>query len=190
MPEEPAPKPQTPETDAGHVPMEEEMDRAKWTLPPMAPVLIAAGVIAIIVGIFAWTLRWKPTTSSKILDINIVEQTDQKSVLVGINLDVANVSKNPVWLNTAKVKVDTDKPEPLEDEAASPVDFERYFTAYPALREKAIEPLRRDTKIDPNGHIERMVVVGFPVSKAEFERRKSLVVTIDVADQYPIVIKQ
>jgi hypothetical protein len=187
---EPTPKPQTPETDAGHVPMDEEMDRAKWTLPPMAPVLIAAGVIAIIVGIFAYTLRWKPTTASKILDVNAVEQADQHSVLVAINLDVANVSQRPVYLNTAKVKIDTDKPEPLEDEAASPVDFERYFTAYPALRANAIEPLRRDTKIDPNGHIERMIVVGFPISKAEFDRRKSLVITIDVADQRPIVIKQ
>jgi hypothetical protein len=170
--------------------MEEEMDRAKWTLPPMAPVLIAAGVIVIIVGILAWTMRWKPTTASKIVDINAVEQADQASVLVAINVDVANVSQKPVWLNTAKVKVDTDKPEPLEDEAASPVDFERYFTAYPALRAKAIEPLRRDTKVDPNGHIQRTIVVGFPLSKAEFEKRKSLVVTIDVADQYPIVIKQ
>ena len=187
---EPAPKPQVPETDAGHVPMEEEMDRAKWTLPPIAPVLIAAAVIAIIVGILAWTMRWKPTTASKILDINAVEQADQGSVLIAINVDVANVSQKPVWLNNAKVKVDTDKPEPLEDEAASPVDFERYFTAYPALRANAIEPLRRDTKIDPNGHIQRMIVVGFPLSKAEFDGRKSLVVTIDVADQYPIVIKQ
>ena len=187
---EPSPKPQAPETDAGHVPMEEEMDRAKWTLPPIAPVLIAAGVIAIIVGILAWTMRWKPTTASKIVDINAVEQADQTSILIAINVDVANVSQKPVWLNTAKVKVETDKPEPLEDEAASPVDFERYFTAYPALRTKAIEPLRRDTKIDPNGHIQRTIVVGFPVSKADFDRRKSLVVTIDVADQYPIVIKQ
>jgi hypothetical protein len=187
---EPESKPQTPDTDAGHVPMDEEMDRAKWTLPPLMPVLIAAGVIAIIVGIFAWTLRWKPTTASKILDVNVVEQADQQSVLVAINLDVSNISQKPVWLNTAKVKIDTDKPEPLEDEAASPVDFERYFIAYPELRKNAIEPLRRDTKIDPNGRIERMVVVGFPVSKAEFDRRKSLVVTIDVADQYPIIIKQ
>ena len=187
---EPVPKPQTPETDAGHIPMEEEMDRAKWTLPPMAPVLIAAGVIAIIVGIFAWTMRWKPTTASKILDVNAVEQADQTSVLVAVNVDIANVSQKPVWLNTAKVKVDTDKPEPLEDEAASPVDFERYFVAYPGLSANAIEPLRRDTKIDPNGHIQRTIVVGFPVSKAEFEKRKSMVVTIDVADQYPIVIKQ
>lgn len=187
---EPVPNPQTPETDAGHIPMEEEMDRAKWTLPPMMPVLIAAAVIAIILGILAWTLRWKPTTASKILDVNVVEQSNQTSVLVAINVDVANVSQKPVWLNTAKVKIDTDKPDPLEDEAASPVDFERYFTAYPDLRKNAIEPLRRDTKIDPNGHLQRMVVVGFPVSKAEFDRRKSLVVTIEVADQRPIIIKQ
>ncbi len=187
---EPAPKPQTPETDAGHIPMDEEMDRAKWTLPPVMPVLIAAGVIAIIVGIFAFTLRWKPTTDSKILDVNAVEQADQRSVLVAINVDVANVSQKPVWLNTAKVKIDTNKPEPLEDEAASPVDFERYFTAYPELGKNAIEPLRRDTRIDPNGRIQRMLVVGFPLTKAEFDRRKSLVVSIDVADQRPIVIKQ
>ena len=187
---EPIRKPQTPETDAGHVPMTEEFDRAKWTLPPMKPVLIAAAVIAVIVGILALTLRWKPTTASKILDVNAIEQADQQSVLVAINVDVSNVSQNPVWLNTAKVKIDTDKPEPLEDEAASPVDFERYFTGYPDLRKNAMEPLRPDTKLDPNGHIQRTLIVAFPVSKAEFDRRKSLVVSIDVVDQYPIVIKQ
>ena len=187
---DPAPKPKTPETDAGHVPMTEELDRPKWTLPPMMPVVIAGAVIAIIVGIFAFTMRWKPTTSSKIVDVNTVEQADQGHVLVAINLDVANVSQKPLWLNTAKVTVEGDKPEPLEDEAASPVDFERYFQGYPDLRKNALEPLRPDTKIDPNGHVQRTIIVGFPVSKAEFDRRKSLVVTIAVADQRPIVIKQ
>jgi hypothetical protein len=187
---EPVRKPETAETDAGHVPMTEEFDRAKWTLPPMMPVVIAAAVIAVIVGIFAWTLRWKPTTASKILDVNTIEQADQSSVLVAINVDVGNVSQQPVWLNAAKVKIETDKPEPLEDEAASPVDFQRYFTAYPDLRKNALEPLRPDTKIDPNGHIQRTLIVAFPISKAEFDKRKSMVVTIAVADQYPIVIKQ
>jgi hypothetical protein len=170
--------------------MGEELDRAKWTLPPVMPVVIAAALIAVIVAIFAWTLRWKPTTASKILDVNAIEQVDQKSVLVAVNVDISNVSQKPVWLNAAKVKIDTEKPEPLEDEAASPVDFERYFRAYPDLSKNATEPLRPDTKVDPNGHIQRTLIVGFPVSKAEFDRRKSLVVTIAVADQYPIVIKQ
>jgi hypothetical protein len=187
---ETAPQPPTPETDAGHVPMTEELDRAKWTLPPAKPLLIAGAIVAVILGILAWTLRWEPTTTSKILDVNVIEQASQGNVLVAINVDVANVSERPLWLNNAKVKIETDKPEPLEDDAASPVDFERYFTAYPALRTKAIEPLRPDTKIEPNGHAERMLVVGFPISKADFEKRKSLVVVIDVADQRPIIIKQ
>jgi hypothetical protein len=187
---EPAPKTPQPEPDAGHIPMTEEMDRAKWTLPPIKPVLIAAGIIAVIVVILAWTLRWKPTTASKILDVNVVEQADQRNVLVAINVDVVNVSEKPLWLNNARVKIDTDKPEPLQDDAASPVDFERYFVAYPDLGKNVKEPLRPDTKLDPNGHAERTLIVGFPVSKAEFERRKSLVVTIDVADQRPIVIRQ
>ena len=42
---EPLQKPiEKPTYDAGHVPMGEEMDSARWTLPPIVPVAIAAAV--------------------------------------------------------------------------------------------------------------------------------------------------
>ena len=43
-----APKPPPP--DAGHIPMTEEMDSARWTLPPIVPLLIAAAAVALAAG--------------------------------------------------------------------------------------------------------------------------------------------
>ena len=43
-------KPTKPEYDAGHVPITEEFDSPKRTLPPAAPVAIALAVVAIVIG--------------------------------------------------------------------------------------------------------------------------------------------
>ena len=67
-PPEPAATPQSkpgqpaakPEPEYAHVPMSEEFDKAKWTLPPFVPVLIAAVVVAVIVAIVSFTNRPKP----------------------------------------------------------------------------------------------------------------------------------
>ncbi|MBV9608247.1 MAG: hypothetical protein JO187_01710, partial [Acidobacteria bacterium] len=63
----PAPNPAAPKRaargpapDAGHIPITEEMDSYKWTLPPVAPVIIVVLVLGAIVGAFAWFLRAKP----------------------------------------------------------------------------------------------------------------------------------
>ena len=55
-----------PEYDAGHVPITEELDSAKRTLPPAAPVAIALVVVAIVVGIIAYTERSTPVSKGGI----------------------------------------------------------------------------------------------------------------------------
>ena len=59
-PPKPSPTPASSPAGAGRVPMSEEFDRAKWTLPPIVPVLIAAAAIAIVVAVVALSTRAKP----------------------------------------------------------------------------------------------------------------------------------
>jgi hypothetical protein len=53
-----AAKPKPPDAlNAGHIPITEEMDSAKWTLPPIVPLLIAAVVVGILVAVVALSNR-------------------------------------------------------------------------------------------------------------------------------------
>ena len=62
-------KAQEPEYDAGHVPMTEELDDARHSLPNMAPVLIALVIIAVVIGVAAFFLRSKPMANGTIENV-------------------------------------------------------------------------------------------------------------------------
>ena len=67
-----APKPEP--ADAGHIPMTEEMDRAKWTLPPVIPVLVAAAVVLIVLALYTHHAV-KPMITAKILGAYAAQST-------------------------------------------------------------------------------------------------------------------
>jgi hypothetical protein len=183
----PAPKPLA-GTDAGRVPITEEMDSAKWTLPPIVPVLIALAAVAIVVGIFSFANRAKPAASGEITDVQAVEMKNGQT-LVAINVKVHNTSDRTLYIkNLYGELVVPDKNEAIKDEAASPVDFERYYGGFPDLRTNAIDPLRPETKVPAGADAAGRIVVSFPVTRQQFDARKSLAVRLDLYDQRPVVI--
>lgn len=189
MPDEPKPAPPT-EPDAGHLPMSEEMDSAKRTLPPVMPVLLALVGIAIIVASVAWYQRPTAPASGAIQNVVAVEP-QPGSVMVGINVQLRNTTEKPLWINSVSAELVTaDSAEPMQDEAASHVDLERYYQAYPDLRQGVIAPLKPETKIPPGGEAAGRIVVSFPVSKQQFDGRKSISVRVVPYDQQAIVITQ
>lgn len=190
------PKPASEQTapDAGHMPMTEEMDSAKWRLPPILPVLVAAAAIVIVLGIFAFVTS-RPLAVGKILSITSVEQVSKDSVLVAINAEVKNVSKKPVFIKEIEAELapaaNAQDQSILRDEAAPATDYDRYFQAYPALAQNKIEPLRRETKLQPGETAQGMIIVGFPVNQQAFDQRKSLNLLITLYDHsVPVKIKQ
>jgi hypothetical protein len=56
------------------------------------------------------------------------------------------------------------------------------------LKQNAIDALRPELKLQPGERARGMIIVTFPVDKAEFERRKSLAVVLDPYDHLPVVI--
>jgi len=187
MPEQP--KSTQPSPDAGHIPITEEMDSAKWTLPPILPVVIVLVVLAAIVGGGAYLLRPKPGASGAITGVYAAESPDKSSTMVLIEVSVSNIGNKPMWVREITAQLKTDEKE-LTDEAASPVDFARYFQAFPALAQHQSAPLKPETKIAPGGQAEGMVLVSFPVSKDAFDKRKSLTVTLENYDRRPMVIAE
>ena len=66
-------------------------------------------------------------------NITAVEIPDQNMVMVAINVTVHNSGEKSLWIHDIKGKIATDSGE-LSDEAASAVDFDRYFQAFPAAQ--------------------------------------------------------
>jgi len=183
----PAPK-QTVEYDRAHVPMGEEFDKAKWTMPPWQPVVIALVVVGIAVGVIAYFNRAKPPASGGIDEITSVNIPGD-SVMVAINTHFANSSQYTIKVHTIKATVQTSKGE-FSDEAANASDFERYYTAYPDLKQNAKTPLMQDARVAPGANGIGTIIVSFPIPKDVFDARQSLSVSVIPYDGLPIVLKK
>jgi hypothetical protein len=184
-----ATKPTVNQPDAGHILITEEMDSAKWTLPPVMPVIIVLAILAVIVGLAAYLLRPKPGASGSITGVYAAEISDKSSTMVLVQVNVSNIGNKPIWVRNIKAQLKTDQGE-WTDDAASPVDFARYFQALPVLAEHQSAPLKPEAKINPGGQVQGMVLVSFPVAKDAFDKRKSLTVTLENYDRRPMVISE
>lgn len=188
---ESAKKPKTakPPPDAGHIPMTEEMDSARWTLPPVLPVAVVAAVLAVIVGAYTWHARPKPLSTGVITNVFAVEQADKSGVMVMLHLRLQNTGEKPLWVRQLRAQLKTDQGE-WSDEAAAAVDHPRYFQAFPELGKHGIAPLKLESRIEPGAQQDCMMIVAFPVNKEAFDKRKGLSVTLEAYDRRPMVIEE
>lgn len=193
MPEEtsqPAPNAISPETPQPKTNFNigEEFGTAKKNLPPVKILLIGVALILVAWGIAALLQRPKTSAAGSIDQVVSVEVPNQNLVLVAINVTVQNHGEKPFWVHTIKADVDTSGGS-FSSDATSAADFERYYQAFPALKEYALAALQPDAKISPGGQLAGTVVVGFPVTADAFAGRKSLKVTIQPYDQpVPLVL--
>ena len=182
----PVPKKDAADYDRAHVPMEEEFDKAKWTLPPWQPVVVALVIVGVVVAILAFVTRAKPQGRATIDNLNAV-QIQGDNVMVAVNITLNNAGQKPLWIHDIKAQLKTDKGE-FTDEAAPAVDAERYYQAFPDLKQNTLPALLPEAKIAPGGQQQGTVVFSFPVTKDQFDHRKSLTVTIQPYDQKPVVL--
>jgi hypothetical protein len=70
-------------------------------------------------------------------------------------------------------KVTTANGENTED-AVSAVDFERYFQAFPALKNGAQPPLSPEVRLEVGQSLNRTIIVMFPMPLDAFNQRKSV----------------
>lgn len=184
----PSPKPEKQaEYDDAHVPMTEEFDSAKHTLPNVVPLLIALGVVAVVIGVLAYVLRPKPAATGTIDNIFAIEQSSHTSTFVAVNVTFKNSTTKPLVLQAIKSELITGKGSWVDDAAAA-VDIPRYTAAYPDLAGHVQEPLKLQTRIPVGQSISGTVLVSFPTTQADFDQRKSLTVTIYPKDQAAVTI--
>jgi hypothetical protein len=165
----------------------DEFGTAKRNLPPMLTVGIAVVVVAIAVGIVSFVQRAKPQGSGSIDNIAVAAVPGQDTVLVAITFTLRNAPDKPFWVHELGGTIKTATGE-VSASAVSAVDFERYFQAFPVLKENAQPALSPETKLQPGEAIKRTILVGFPVTQEAFAQRQSLSVVIHPYDQQVAVI--
>jgi hypothetical protein len=157
-------------------------------LPPAKIVAIAGAGLLVVLLIFAFLQKAKPQGGGSLENITAVEIPDQNAMLVAINVSLRNAGEKPLWIHTIKSTLKTDSGE-FSDEAGAGADFDRYFQAFPALKEHALPALIPETKIAPGDEAHGTVVVSFPVTRDTFDKRKSLSVVIQPYDQpVPVIL--
>ena len=184
--------PKTPVTppDAGHIPMTEEFDSAKWSLPPAMPIVLALVGVAILVGIISFAMRAKPVASGAITNIATFDQ--QNAVMVGVRVTLDNKIEKQLWIRDISSELETADGQKYPDHAASATDAERYLQSFSPEQRASVkaEPLREELKIPPGGSHTGFLIFSYPVSQATFDSRKSLTVRIAMYDQPTVVLKQ
>lgn len=171
--------------------MGEEFGTAKKSLPPAKIILIAIAVLVAVGGIIVFVQRPQATATGTIDNITSVAVPDQNSVMVAISVSVHNGGQKPFWVRTTSATLEGADGKQYSDDGLSAMDFDRYYQAFPSLKENAYPALQRESKINPGGDVKGTMIVSFPVAEDAFASRKSLSVTIQPYDQpVPLVIKK
>ena len=164
----------SPATPAGPtVNIGEEYGTAKKNLPPAKIVLIAIGAVVVVVLIASFLKRAKPQGSGSLDNVVAVEIPDQKSTMVALTFTLHNGSDKALYVRELQGKVTTASGESTAD-AVSSVDFERYFQAFPALKQGAQLPLAPEVRLEVGQSVTRTIIVVFPVPLDAFQQRKSV----------------
>jgi hypothetical protein len=186
-----SPTPKRPGLDLGPgvgVNVTQDMAAPDRKLPPAKVVLIVLAVLLVILAIYGFVGRAKPQGAGSVDNVVDAEVAGQNTVLVAITVTLHNSGEKPLWIHTIKGKLKTASQE-YSDDAASAVDFDRYFQAFPALKQNAQAALMPETKILPGNDAHGTVIVSFPVNQQDFDKRQSVSVVIQPYDQpLPIVL--
>ncbi len=171
--------------DAGHIPMSEEMDSAKRTLPPLAPLLVAALVVGILVAVVVLSNRTKPSASLAIT--KVVSAAQEGNTMVAIQIKLDNQVEGPLWIKQIQAEVETPDGKKYNDSAAPGVDAPRYMEAFPPLAEAKADWLKEDLKIPTKTSFNGVAIFSYPVDKAAFDKRKQVTLRIQLYDRPTLV---
>jgi hypothetical protein len=176
------------EPNAGHIPITEEMDSAKWTLPPMVTVLGVAVALAMVIAVVAFSTRTPPAATIVITKVATADMQDNTMVAIQVKID--NQIEKTLWIKNIEAELEGADGKKYPDHAASSNEAARYLEAFSSLAEAKAEPLREELKIPPKTSYIGVSIFAYPVDKTAFDRRKSLTLRIQLYDQSTLVVTQ
>jgi len=176
-------KPEPPATPTGPtINIGEEYGTAKKNLPPAKIVLIAIAVVAVVVIFASFLKRATPQAAGTLDNIAAVDITGQSSTMVALTFTLHNTSDKILYVHNIQSSIKAPSGDATAD-AVSAVDFDRYFQAFPALKNGAQPALTPETKIQPGETVTRSIIVAFPKTLDAFNQRQSISVIVWPYDQ-------
>lgn len=168
----------------------------------LAPVLIAFLVLGIAIAL---VIRYTPHSTAKLTIQRTVvypTHTDYKgdTILVGrdqsqddlyvlTTLRIEDRLNLPIFIKDLRGTLITANGEHLQASAVQKQDLDNLYTAFPALRSLAKDPLLlRETLVESGRATEGLVLLRFPVTKDVWDHRQSATVHIDLYHQGPVSI--
>ena len=176
--------PQPPRQPSGY----DEFGTAKRNLPPVAPVIAAIVLVAIVIAIFAYFNRAKPAGQGTIEDVFFSQPNGMPSPMVLVEVTIRNTSDKVLYIKSISAAVDTAAGN-QSDDAAAARDYDRYLLAYPDLQGHG-RPLEVELKIPPGAEQKGTVLISPSLTKDQFDARKDTTVTIEPYDQRFIVLHE
>jgi hypothetical protein len=166
----------------------EEFGTARKNLPPAKILLIAIGAVLVVVLIASFVKRAKPQAAGSLDNVVAVEIPGQGSTMVALTFTLTNTSDKILYVRTLEGKIKTATGDSTA-EAVSAIDFDRYFQAFPTLKNGVQPALTPETKIQPGESVKRSIIVAFPVTLDAFNQRQTTSVIIWPYDQrLPVVM--
>ncbi|HEX3473102.1 MAG TPA: hypothetical protein VHT28_18125 [Silvibacterium sp.] len=108
-------------------------------------------------------------------------------LLVLTNVRIKNQTDIPLFLHDMWAVADL----PDGDQrslAATQTDFAKVFVAYPDLKLLRKDPLPRDITLQPGQQVEGMMIFNYPISKAQWDSRSGLDITMTFQHQKPLLL--
>lgn len=99
-------------------------------------------------------------------------------LLVFAHVRLHNPNRAPITIVDDWAVVTLPDGETRRSMGASTADFDKVFQAYPQLAPVRMDPLRRGLQIPPGQSVDGMVVFSYPISRDDWNKRKSMQVTI------------
>lgn len=155
----------------------EEYGTAKKNLPPAKVVLIAVAGVLVIVLIASFLKRAKPQGSGSLDNVVAVEVPGQNTTLVALTFTLHNGSDKALYVRELQSGFKAPSGDTKVD-AVSAVDFDRYFQAFPDLKNGSQPALSPETRLEVGDTIHRTIIVGYPKTLNEFNQRQSVSVII------------
>lgn len=195
MPDQPSspPPPATPppaQPTGPTIHIGEEFGTAKKNLPPAKIVLITVAAVIVVVLIASFLKRAKPQAAGSLDNVNAVEVPGQTTTMVALTFTVNNTSSKAFYVRTIGGSVTTATGDEKAD-AVSVVDFDRYFQAFPTLKNGAQQPMPPESEVPSGSSVTRTIIVGFPITLDAFNQRKSVSVIIwPYNETVPVVLSK
>lgn len=169
----------------------EEFGTAKKSLPSGKILVIAIIVLGIVVAFVSFLKRAKPQASGTLDNVVAVQIPGQDSTMVALTFTLHNFSDKILYVHTLQASVKAQNVPDSTVDAVSAVDFDRYFQAFPTLKNGSQPPLTPETKIQPGETTARTIIVAFPMNLDAFNRRQVLAAVIWPYDQtVPVVLSK